>query len=213
MKIYVIDLETTGLYGAPIDSILEIGIASVDLATGSIAEEYSAIIRQDPSDLDHYTRRYGTPWIFEKGLMTREEVINGKEEDVVSREVRDIIYQSAVTAYNVPFDFGRFLYRSESWNFIREDCWIPFDIADLVKANLTRGYSPEDLVSLIALPGLRGDIYQSLSRNPDRRVHMWDAYRIYCPHDAMRVSVQSHRAIEDAICEASIVKELLCRRD
>lgn len=213
MKIYVIDLETTGLYGAPIDSILEIGIASVDLVTGSVKEEYSAIIRQDLADLDHYTRVHGTPWIFEKGLMTREEVINGKEESVVAMEVRDIINQSAVTAYNVPFDFGKFLYRAEMWDYVREECWIPFDIADLVKANLTRGFSPEELVSLISIPGVRGDIYQSLARNPDRRVHMWDAFRIYCPHDTMKAYVQSHRAIEDAVCEAQIVKALLCRRE
>ena len=46
------------------------------------------------------------------------------------------------------------------------------------------------------------------SKHPKKWVRSQDAYSVLCPDDPMRLGRQSHRALDDAIMEAWILKVL-----
>ena len=205
--VLIIDTETTGLSGYPKDRVLEIGIA--ELEEGSVKPVYSEIIRY--SDIVEFDRKYvnldGSEgiWIYRNSDLRMEDTLNAsKDVERVAAEVREIVSGREVTSYNVPFDFGKFLYH-EPWN-LKELCSVPFDIMELATK---RVYSlAED--NLIQDKALRERLLRERedSPYPEKWVRSIDAYRVLCPEDPMGLEGMRHRAIDDAIMEAWILISL-----
>ena len=128
-----------------------------------------------------------------------------KDLDTVVREVRGIVSGRVVTAYNVPFDFDRFL-GHEPWD-LKGTCSIPFDIMNMAtdKVNeLADSDSIEDKLLQRRLIREREDSYYE-----DKWVRSIYAYRVLCPEDPMGLEGMRHRAIDDAMMEGRILKSLL----
>ena len=205
--VLIIDTETTGLSGYPKDRVLEIGIAELD--GGSVRPVYSEIIRY--SDIVEFDRKYVNPngsegiWIYRNSNLRMEDTLNAsKDVERVAAEVRAIVSGMEVTSYNVPFDLGKFLYH-EPWN-LKELCSIPYDIMELATK---RVYSLAEN-DIIQDKALRERLLRERedAPYPEKWVRSIDAYRVLCPEDPMGLKGMRHRAIDDAVMEGWILREL-----
>lgn len=111
-EIYVLDTETTGLKGAPIDLVVDIGIVKVDLREGIVTKVYDSVVGYDVTEWSDYLTN---AWIFENTDMTLEMVAEAPPMVKVIDDVRRILRGKNVTSYNIDFDMRKFLYR-EPWN-------------------------------------------------------------------------------------------------
>jgi len=111
-EIYVLDTETTGLYGAPRDVVVDVGITKVSLRRGTVEDAYSSVLGYDVSEWDEYRR---TAWIFENTDMTLEMVNDAPDAMGVIEDVRRLLKGKNVTTYNIHYDLDQFLYL-EPWN-------------------------------------------------------------------------------------------------
>jgi DNA polymerase-3 subunit epsilon len=111
-EVYVLDTETTGLYGAPKDVVVDIGITKVSIRRGTVVDAYSSVVGYDVDSWDDYRRN---AWIFQNTDMTLEMVSSAPPADKVIQEVRRLIKGKVVTAYNIKYDFDKFLYH-EPWS-------------------------------------------------------------------------------------------------
>lgn len=104
-KILVVDIETTGFLNQG-GSIVEIGIAELCLATGSIKMVYDSLLKEHIFSKTHTGGKFG--WIFKNSDLTFEEVMDAPAAVEVLLEVQDILneYPLGATAYNHNFDFG-----------------------------------------------------------------------------------------------------------
>lgn len=205
--VLIIDTETTGLSGYPKDRVLEIGIA--ELEGGSVRPVYSEIIRYP--DIAEFDRKYvnldGSEgiWIYRNTDLRMEDTLNtAKDAEAVATEVRGIVSGMEVTSYNVPFDFGKVLYR-EPWN-LKELCSVPYDIMELATK---RAYSlAED--DMIPDKVLQERLLREReeSYHPNKWIRSIDAYRALCPEDPMELEGMRHRAIDDAVMEGWILRTL-----
>ena len=202
--VFVIDTETTGLRGSPIDRVLEIGICEYDEIERTITPIYNEVIRYDDMSLfksmyeSYYNERM---WIYDNGIMSLEDTL-GAEKDLstVVGEVREIVRGKAITSYNVPFDMCKFLYRSP-WE-LKSIAVCPFDIMDMATDRL-RVMAHSDAIPDKALQRRLISAWESF---PDKWVRSLDAYRCLCPDDPVGLDgVQSHRASDDAVMEAHIL--------
>ncbi|MCQ2078898.1 MAG: 3'-5' exonuclease [archaeon] len=210
MSILVIDTETTGLTGHPKDRVLEIGIAELT-SDGEVRPVYGEMIRYDDIvafDAEYINEKDGEPgcWIYRHSTMDINDTLNAaKDLPTVVSEVRDIVRGRVVTSYNVPFDFGRFLDR-EPWN-LREVVTMFDDVMDLASE---RVYEMADADS-IDDKGLQ--FYLLKKRDECHYPKCWvrsnEAYKALCPDDPMKVGNQTHRALDDALMEAHILRALL----
>lgn len=108
--IYVLDLETTGLIGEPIDKAVEIGIARVDLNRGKVYPEYSRIIYQI------LTPKQKESWVFKNTDLTPGDVNNSPYGQM--KIAADLFQQYSgrvFTSYNMEFDFGKFI---DKWDMV-----------------------------------------------------------------------------------------------
>ncbi|WP_400233116.1 3'-5' exonuclease [Methanomethylophilus alvi] len=206
--VLIIDTETTGLSGYQKDRVLEIGIAELD--GGSVRPVYSEIIRY--SDIVEFDRKYVNPngsegiWIYRNSNLRMEDTLNAsKDVERVAAEVREIVSGREVTSYNVPFDFGKFLYR-EPWN-LKELCSIPYDIMELATK---RVYSLAEN-DIIQDKALRERLLREREESyyPNKWIRSIDAYRALCPEDPMGLEGMRHRAVDDAVMEGWILRTLL----
>lgn len=115
MRIYVLDIETTGLDGLEYgDKVLEVGVASLDMDKGLVVAEYRTLVACGLTERDRGA------WVFSNSSLDPEDfdcgILPSPEEvgDQLRRIARDPA--SAWTAYNSAFDFGRFL-RREPYRF------------------------------------------------------------------------------------------------
>ncbi len=106
-EIYVIDTETTGLFGAPKDLVVDIGITNVSLRKGTVKDVYSSVLGYEVDEWDDYHRN---AWIFQNTDMTLDMVAEAPPALKVIDDVRRILRGKAVTSYNVAYDMGKFLY-------------------------------------------------------------------------------------------------------
>jgi len=206
--VLIIDTETTGLSGYPKDRVLEIGIA--ELEEGSVRPVYSEIIRY--SDIVEFDRKYVNPngsegiWIYRNSDLRMEDTLNAsKDVERVAAEVREIVSGREVTSYNVPFDFGKFLYR-EPWN-LKELCSIPYDIMELATKrvySLAENDIIQDKALCERLLREREESYY-----PNKCIKSIDAYRALCPENPMGLEGMRHRAVDDAVMEGWILRTLL----
>lgn len=202
--VLIIDIETTGLRGLPIDRVLEVGICEYDECERTITPIYGEIIRYE--DMDgfkvHYESFYNEPmFIFDEGHLTVEDCMYAaKSLDTVVEDVRGIVHGDTITSYNTNFDFNKFLYH-EPWG-LDEITLRPFDI--MVMA--TRHVKEMAMNDRVEDKELQDRMLRMWENNPDRWIRSLDAYRSLCPDDPIGLSgVQSHRALDDAIMEAHIL--------
>ncbi len=111
-EIFVLDTETTGLFGAPKDVVVDVGITKVSLRKGTVEDAYSSVLGYDVDEWDDYRRN---AWIFQNTDMTLEMVSEAPNAMKVIEDVRRLLRGKTVTAYNIGYDFGKFLYH-EPWN-------------------------------------------------------------------------------------------------
>ncbi|MBE6528622.1 MAG: 3'-5' exonuclease [Thermoplasmata archaeon] len=106
-EIYVLDTETTGLFGAPKDVVVDIGITKVSLRRGTVEDVYSSVLGYDVDEWDDYRR---SAWIFENTDMTLDMVREAPPAMKVIDDVRRLLRNKYVTAYNIGYDMNKFLY-------------------------------------------------------------------------------------------------------
>ncbi len=204
--VLIIDTETSGLKGYPKDRVLEIGIAEYDERTGEVREVYSSMVTYPDlkEHCDKKERTEGPIWIFRHSDLSLEKILaEGKDVSLVAEEVRNIVRNQRVTAYNVDFDFSKFLLK-EQWNL---DCIIAYDIMvlatdrvyDLAEDNLI-----EDMELQRRLLNERETCGQE-----DKWIRSIDAYRALCPEDPMKLEKMQHRAMDDAVMEGWVLKALV----
>ena len=111
-EIYVIDTETTGLDGGPRDLVVDIGVCSVDLRRGLVTDVYSSVVGYDITEWEDHRKK---AWIFENTDLKLDDVAAAPPLFKVKNDIIKILRGRTVTAYNVPFDMDRFLYR-EPWS-------------------------------------------------------------------------------------------------
>ncbi|MCG3221634.1 MAG: 3'-5' exonuclease [Candidatus Heimdallarchaeota archaeon] len=117
MDIYVLDIETTGLNGYLKDHIVEISIMRANLLKQKIEQVYHSVIHYDVSSWDDSLLN---SWIFEKGIVSIDEIKQAKKDlTTVAGEVRKLLSNKFVAAYNNAFDFDKFL-KHEPWNINAE---------------------------------------------------------------------------------------------
>lgn len=206
--VLIIDTETTGLSGYPKDRVLEIGIAELT-DDGEVKRAYSEIIRYP--DIEEFDRKYVNLdssewiWIYRNSDLRIEDTLDAaKDVEAVAAEVKEIVSGMEVTSYNVPFDFGKFLFH-EPRN-LKELCSVPYDIMELATK---RVYSlAED--DLIQDKMLQDRLLREREESyyPEKWVRSIDAYRALCPEDLMGLEEMRHRAIDDAVMEGWILKAL-----
>lgn len=127
--IYVLDTETTGLQGIAMgDKIVEIGIARVDLDRGKVFPEYGRVIHTNLTPLQRES------WVFQHTDLSPEDVDSSPwDGHRVRHELMSIYAGEVFTAYNVDFDFDRYLHL-DPWFFypdlapcIMEECRNRYD--------------------------------------------------------------------------------------
>lgn len=112
VQIFVLDTETTGLAGAPIDSIVEIGISRVDLDRGKVYPEYSRIVNAPMTEA-----QYEESWVFNNTDLTPGDCWSSPYYiGQVANELKYLYLWRTFTAYNSEFDFDMFL-NHDPWNF------------------------------------------------------------------------------------------------
>lgn len=100
MKIAVIDLETTGF--DPRDCIVEVGACELDLESGQTLKLLDMVVKED-----HFTKAlHGHSWIFAHSTLKVWDVLNASSWKNAERELRWILEDYAVTAFNKAFDFS-----------------------------------------------------------------------------------------------------------
>lgn len=174
---FVVDIETTGLKGIQYgEKIVEVGV--VEITSNGIKDRYSAIVKHDDIDL------CSDAWVFNNTTLTVEDVKNGTPEYEVAYDLKTLLNNKPATSYNVPFDFGKFLYKIP-WGVFP---YIPFDIMILA----------HKYVDPVGYPASKWppseDVYHYLFPDTD-------------PAGIGRK--QTHRALDDARMEAYILVELL----
>lgn len=213
--VFIIDVETTGLKGIPKDRVLEVGICELDEKTGTIVPFYDSVIRYPDIEEFHRDYRYIDPysgeekegcWIFNTGNMDISEVLHAEKDlRTVVYEVRRVVEGKKVTSYNVPYDFGQFL-ECEPWNL--SDCTVKGDdimvlASQRIREMFEAGETPEKFHSYLAKKDWENEELHT------RSVAATVAYEILCPDNPMSLDRQSHRALNDAVMEAHILKKLI----
>jgi len=102
-KLFVLDLETTGLVGHPVDKILEIAIIELDLETYEYKIRLNEVIKQE------ITEDIRNCWLVQDKHISIEEIKNGHKEGVVIERTKTILNGSSWTSYNTDYDWGKFL--------------------------------------------------------------------------------------------------------
>lgn len=207
---FVIDIETTGLYGLPRDRVLEIGITELSF-DGTVRKVYDEVIRYP--DMEEFDREYLNKdgehgcWVFRNSSLTIESVLEAEKNlGTVIGEVRSLLDGGEATSYNVRYDFGMFL-AHEPWD-LGEYCTVPYDIMEgATRICKEMVYSDE-----VEDKELQNSLRARWDIQGDRWIGSFDAYRILCPGDpAGLLDGQTHRAADDAFMEAYILKEIIHR--
>lgn len=101
-KILIIDIETTGFLNGG-GTIVEIGAAELDLASGTITEAFSSLCREKTLTASHRDA-----WIFANSDLTVEQVRDARPFEEVAMEFQKVLdrYTSGATSYNRAFDFS-----------------------------------------------------------------------------------------------------------
>ena len=181
-EVYVLDTETTGLFGSPKDKVVDIAICKVTLGEDNVETIYSSVVGHDTSnwndDLKH-------AWIFDNTDMTLEMVDNAPPESQVINEVKKLLDGKNVTSFNFSYDFNKFLYR-EPWSFRSKI--VPFRCVMMASKDVCK------------IPGLYEDY---------KWPRLDEAYSYIVKGDPAGIEgIQKHRALSDALMASHILLEL-----
>ena len=178
--IYIIDTETTGLSGAPRDHVVDIGVAALNLSTGHISEEYSAIVGYDISTWDE---EHKNAWIFKNTDLRLDDLASATPQPVVRYHIAQILNNARVTSYNTEFDFGRFL-NQEPWSMTIQEC-------------------PDIMITA-------AEVVRDRSHPGGRYPRLIHSYNALCPDDPVKINGnQHHRALSDAVVAAHVLRRLI----
>ena len=120
------------------------------------------------------------------------------------QSVREIVKGKEVISYNTDFDFDKFLFK-EPW-CLQDIVTVDFDIMKLA-TDRVYGLADSDRISNKLLQA-RLIREREQSPYPNKWVRSQDAYSVLCPDDPMGLGAQTHRALDDAIMEAWVLKAL-----
>lgn len=203
-KVLVIDTETNGLIGATAGEVVaEIGISEIDtndLTRSSVKPVYSQTIHYDN------VNEWSACWWFQNTDATPDDVLNSVVSPKTAvKIVREIVRGRLVTAFNVSFDFDRFL-NLRPWNLSRYYAGLPLDImltATSVSRHLYDAGAIED-------DGLRRDLSNHWAKYPDRWLTAELAYRVFTEDDPAEIhGREKHRALSDSTLEAYILQGVI----
>ncbi len=109
MVLYVVDLETTGIYGYPRDKILEIALARIsdDLKKELV---YDTLI----SYPDRYKDKINRCWWARQCGIGFDDLKDSPSMEEVWKDLRRILKGKNLTSWNVGFDLTSFLGKMES---------------------------------------------------------------------------------------------------
>ncbi len=179
--------------------MVEVAVSQLCEATYTVKPVYSAVIHYP--DID----RFKDAWVFGHTDLTVDDV-KGSMKTIgdVAFDLRRILHGREVTAYNVPFDFGKFLYR-EPWD-LEGEFTVPYDIMDKA-TNLVWHLASEDLIED---KKIQCRLLQDWEDFPGKWVRAIDSYKVLCPDDPVGLDgIQTHRAQTDTIQEAYILRACL----
>ena len=100
--VFIVDIETTDV-AAKRGCIVEVGIVSLNLETGSREILFDSICREDG-----FSEKDKDAWIFKNSYLTYEDVLEAPSLDELLPEIQKIIdsFTLGGTAYNNKFDFA-----------------------------------------------------------------------------------------------------------
>ncbi len=176
-EIAVVDIETSGFQNQG-GLIVEIGIVSLDLETGNIANEFDSIVKENDFSIKHSRSPYG--WVFQNSDLQYEDVDAAKSLIEMLPEIQTILnkYPLGATAFNKQFDFGFLKSRG-------------LEIKELPCIMLTA----TDVVGLPPNPGFSTPKWPKVE----------EAWEYFFPNTEY---IEAHRALDDARHEALIAYEL-----
>ena len=187
-EIYVVDLETTGLGGCPIDHAIDVGLVCVDLEKETVEKSFSTVIGYDTSRWD---RTHKNAWIFEHIDLTLEKV-NEAQFTRPPEKVRSILVEilegKNLTSYNTKFDLDKFLFR---------DMWDLGGIVNRYPCLMMAAAEPCKLEGGRSFWAHAEEVPGAGKYHPPKLEH---AYATLCPDDPAEIcGKQEHRALSDAI--------------
>lgn len=127
-EISVIQTITNGEKGYPKDSIVQIGIVSVDMSTSETVGEHLITVKSDTDKWTESQREYLS------GRVSEKEIENGLPIDDAVKSLKDIVRGKDVTSYEVSNSFSRYLV-FEPWDITHDADILP-SISVRVPANL-----------------------------------------------------------------------------
>ncbi|MHA1776886.1 MAG: 3'-5' exonuclease [Promethearchaeota archaeon] len=105
MQIAVLDIETTGTTPRN-GTIIEIGIAMLDLKTHFISKLFDSLCKE-PEFLTRFEAdRLENCWIFQNSTLTVKKILAAPTWDEVAPKIQRILNKFPATTYNKAFDFG-----------------------------------------------------------------------------------------------------------
>ena len=153
---------------------MDIGITKVSLSKGTVTDVYSSVVGYDVDEWNDYRRN---AWIFENTDLTLDMVAEATPLPDVIRKVEKILDRQCVTAYNIDYDMGKFLYM-EPWSLKNKF----YECEDIMEA----------ATKVCKLPS---EYYGRQYRYPKLDV----AYSMIVEGDPAGINgVQDHRALSDA---------------
>ncbi len=183
LRIYVVDLETTGLGGyVRGDLVLEIGIALLDTISGRVKVVYDTPISYPPDKM----KPHRNAWIFRNSSLTIEDVMNGKPIEIVKEEIRDLLSNKEIAIYNVAYDFEKFLR------------WPPYNLAEVVA-----GILPCIMVSATKVCRIPSRFFGF------KWPTLEEARKKLLPGVRIPSHFKPHRAAADAYLSALVLQELI----
>ena len=178
VKIAVVDIETSGFL-AQGGTIVEVGIAGLDLDTGEVTEEFDMIVKEEAFNEDHTKNPFG--WIFQNSDLRYQDVLDGAPFADAKAQIQAVFdkFPAGATAFNKQFDFG----------FLRD-----------------RGLKIKDLscimlkaTPIVGLPPVG-------NRKSPKWPKVEEAWEYFFPDIPY---VEKHRALDDAMHEAKIAHAII----
>ena len=186
-EVYVVDLETTGLGGCPVDHAVDVGLVNVDLTRETVSTVFTTVIGYDTSEWDDLHRN---AWIFNHTDLTLDKVDSIKAERPLERvrsTLIEILHGQNLTSYNTSFDLDKFLFRA------------PWDLSGIVNRY------PCLMMSAAAPCKLEGRTFWTHADETTPSMGKYHppklsyAYETLCPDDPAHIKgKQTHRALSDA---------------
>ncbi|WP_457559548.1 3'-5' exonuclease [Candidatus Harpocratesius sp.] len=105
MRIAVLDIETTGRTPQT-GTIVEIGIAMIDLRTHFVTKLFDSLCREPEFEMKFEARMLEDCWIFQNSTLTINDIRNAPKWSEVAPKIQRIMNKFPVTAYNKAFDFS-----------------------------------------------------------------------------------------------------------